>query len=228
MKKDVMLGEIRDLLINLSEKSKEAADFLKHEKLGDLELIDLLGKLEKNSGDSSGRITEFVGEGLANYDRVKFLNTMLKVEYQGIFDYNLHAESITDQALKERFRKFGTMEIEHARMLCSLIRKMGGTPKPSTAHLRKQENLTMKEMIERHLEGEKKAIELCERGLNLFSNPELEWALGTIRLDEIDHSKELTAIYNQYKLSTEIVEINKKYLPPKEVDFDSDEPWVEG
>jgi len=228
MKKDVLLSEIRELLENLNAKVEKAGMFLKEEKLKDPSLIDFLSKLsEKASGDSE-KISEYVGEGVTDYDIVKFLNTMLKVEYQGIFDYNLHASHIGDEKLQGRFRKFGAMEIEHARMLCHLVRKLGGAPKPSTAHLRRQEPVSLKGMIERHMEGEKKAIELCEKGLNVFSNPDIQWALGTIRLDELDHQKELNSIYEQYKLSTDIVEINKKYLPPKEEDFDSDEPWVEG
>lgn len=228
MKKDIILGEIKDLLDTLAERVDKATGVFEEEKMKDLELVDLLKKIASIAKDDSVKMEDFQGEGIANYDVVKFLNTMLKVEYQGIFDYNLHAENIQDEHLRERFRKFGAMEIEHARMLCQLIRKLGGTPKPTSAHLRRQSPTSMKEMIERHLEGEKKAIELCEKGLNVFTSPELQWALGTIRLDEIDHSNELNAIYEQYKLSTDIVEINKKYIPPKEVDFDSDEPWVEG
>ncbi|NIO15862.1 MAG: hypothetical protein GTN70_02495 [Deltaproteobacteria bacterium] len=227
MKKDIVLGEIKDLLEALAEKADKAKDLLGGDKLKDPDLLDLLGKIGSRAKDDSVRMGDFQGEGIATYDVVKFLNTMLKVEYQGIFDYNLHAENIHDEYLRERFRKFGATEIEHARMLCQLIRKLGGTPKPSSGHLRRQTPTTIKEMIERHLEGEKKAIELCEKGLNVFTSPELTWALGTIRLDEIDHSRELNAIYDQYRLSTDIVEINKKYVPPKDIDFDSDEPWVE-
>ncbi|NIS74409.1 MAG: hypothetical protein GTO08_03855 [Deltaproteobacteria bacterium] len=228
MKKDIILGEIKELLDTLSERVEKASKVIGEEKTKDIELLDHLKEIGSRAKGDSTKMVDFQGEGIANYDVVKFLNTMLKVEYQGIFDYNLHAENIQDEKLKERFRKFGAMEIEHARMLCQLIRKLGGSPKPTSAHLRRQSPTSMKEMIERHLEGEKKAIELCEKGLNVFTSPELQWALGTIRLDEIDHSTELTAIYEQYKLSTDIVEINKKYVPPKEVDFDSDEPWVEG
>ncbi len=228
MKKDVLLSEIKEILEGLQGRVEKASDYLNEGTLKDHDLVEFLRTVAEKAGEDSGKISEFIGEGVTTYDIVKFLNTMLKVEYQGIFDYNLHAANVADETLKERFRKFGSMEIEHARMLCQLIRKLGGAPKPSTAHLRRQEAISLKEMIERHLEGEKKAIELCEKGLNVFSNTDIQWALGTIRLDELDHQKELTAIYDQYKLSTDIVEINKKYLPPKEEDFDSDEPWVEG
>lgn len=228
MKKDVIVGEIKDLLETLADRVEKSAPELEEEKIKDLELLDMLKKIGARARDDSEKMKEFQGEGVANYDVVKFLNTMLKVEYQGIFDYNIHAENIQDEALRERFRRFGAMEIQHARMLCQLIRKLGGTPRPTSAHLRREYPQTLKEMIERHLEGEKKAIELCEKGLNVFSMPEMQWALGTIRLDELDHSKELNAIYEQYKLSTDLVEMNKKYVPPKDIDYDSDEPWVEG
>ncbi len=228
MRKGIMLGEIKESLSQVKERAEKTLKILEEDSLKDHELIEYLRNLVERVGEEVESLSQFIGEGIENYDIVKFLNTMLKIEYQGIFDYNLHAESIEDERLRERFRKFGATEIEHARMLCQLIRKLGGTPKPSSAHLRREEKISIKQMIERHLEGERRAIELCEKGLNTFSSPDIQWALGTIRLDEMEHYKELSSIYEQYKLSSDLIELNKKYRPPKEIDFDSDEPWVDG
>ncbi|RMG60189.1 MAG: ferritin-like domain-containing protein [Deltaproteobacteria bacterium] len=228
MKKGVILGEIRELLRTVSGRAEEVLKILEAEKAKMPDLEGFLRDLKERAEKDAEEVSRYAGEGIENYDVVKFLNTMLRVEYQGIFDYNLHADSMEDRKLAERLRKFGAMEVEHARMLTQLIRKLGGTPRPVPASARKEEKISVKEMIERHLEGEKKAIELCEKGLNTFSSPEIQWAIGTIRLDEMDHMKELTSIYEEYKLSSEVIELNKKYRPPKEIDFDSDEPWVEG
>lgn len=225
MSLEVMLGELGDALADAKERigklrAQGEADRARHG-----ELFALLDRMDASLGEFREKLSALTGTGLADYDAVKFLNNMLRLEYRGILDYNLYAGSFADRDTRELFLRFGAMEIEHAKMLFALIRRFGGTPRPSPASTRRR--IPIRELIDEHLAAENEAVALCEKGMNTFSQPDLQWALGTIRLDEIEHSRELSRIRDKHRLSTEIAEINRKYVPPKEVDFDSDEPWTE-
>ncbi|KRT72353.1 MAG: hypothetical protein XU12_C0021G0016 [Deltaproteobacteria bacterium CSP1-8] len=226
MSLSVLLGELGDLLRQGKDRIGKIRGLGEAERFRNAELFLLLDRMDGQLGEFEKKLTSAFGSGLADYEAVKFLNNMLQLEYRGIIDYNLYASAFADRDIREKFRKFGAVEIEHARMIIALIRKMGGTPHPGSGSVRRQRKVTIKELSEEHLAVETEAIALCERGMNTFSRPDLKWALGTIRLDEIEHSRELSKIYEKYKLTTEQVGINRKYVPPKEIDFDGDEPWT--
>lgn len=223
----VLLGELGDLLREGRNRIAKIRALGEAERFRNPELSLLLDRIDGQLGEFDGRITAAYGSGLADYDAVKFLNGLLKLEYRGILDYNLYASSFAAPDVRGKFLKFGATEIEHARMMIALIRKLGGTPRPGPAALRRKRRITARELVEEHLAAEAEAVALCEKGMNTFSRPDLQWVLGTIRLDEIEHSRELTRIYEKHKLANHVLEINRKYVPPREVDFDSDEPWTE-
>lgn len=227
MSLDVLLGELGDALAEGKDRIGKLRALGESERGRNAELFALLDRMDAALGEFQARLNASAGAGLADYDAVKFLNNMLKLEYRGIFDYNLYAGSFEDPGIREAFKKFGAMEIEHAKMLFALIRRFGGTPRPSPAAVRRRRQITIRELIDEHLAAETEAVALCEKGMNTFPQPDLQWALGTIRLDEIEHARELTRIREMHALATEIAEINRKYVPPKEIDFDSDEPWTE-
>jgi bacterioferritin (cytochrome b1) len=188
---------------------------------------NLLTKLGSDIDSFVTKINADFGTGLKEYDMVKFLNNMLKLEYQGIFDYNYYASQVTDSDLAEKLRTFGSMEIEHAHMVIEKIKKLGAKPKiPGAAKRSKFKNVL--EMLKAHAASEKEAIRLCEEGIELFEDPEFHWILGTIRVDEIDHQKEIKALIKKFESIDMAFTIQSKYNPPKKVDYDSDEPWTEG
>ena len=224
---DVLVGELGDILQDGKDRIAKLKRLGQAERVRNAELFMLLDRMEAELEEFRKRLLAAHGTGLAGYDAVKFLNNMLKLGYQGILDYNLYAGSLSDPDIRGKFLKFGAVEIEHAKLMFSLIRRYGGTPRPGPPSVRRRRKITLRELVEERLAAEAEAVSLCEKGINTFTQPELQWALGTIRLDEIEHVRELRKIYEKRKLAAEPLEVGKKYVPPKEIDFDDDEPWTE-
>src|SRR5574341_297148 len=220
MRLDVLVGELGDILQDGKDRIAKLKNLGQAERVRNAELFMLLDRMDAELEEFRKRLVATHGTGLPDYDAVKFLNNMLKLEYRGILDYNLYAGAISDPDIRAKFLKLGAMEIEHAKLMFSLIRRYGGTPRPSPAVERRRRKISLRELIEAHLAAEAEAISLCEKGINSFTQPDLQWALGTIRLDEVEHARELRKIYEKHKLATELLEIGKKYVPPKEIDFD--------
>lgn len=222
------LSQLKDELGELSHLAQTAVAEMKEEGISDDDAAKFLQTLNKRLAESADRLGDLAGSGLEEYNIVKFLNQLLKLEYNSIFDYQHYANSLASSALAEPLRSLGAMEIEHARMTINKIRRMGGKPKVNPKSLRRARKFSLGEMLTSHLKGEEETIELCEQGLGLFSDPEFQWLIGTIRLDEISHKKILEDLLDRYGKAEALSEIQGKYIPPKELDFESDEPWVEG
>src|SRR3990172_6842208 len=128
MSLSVLLGELGDLLRQGKDRIGKIRGLGEAERFRNAELFLLLDRMDGQLGEFEKKLTSAFGSGLADYEAVKFLNNMLQLEYRGIIDYNLYASAFADRDIREKFRKFGAVEIEHARMIIALIRKMGGTP----------------------------------------------------------------------------------------------------
>ncbi|MBI5418919.1 MAG: hypothetical protein HZA60_02415 [Deltaproteobacteria bacterium] len=126
MSLDVLVGELRDILQEGRGRIERMRALGEAERSRNAELFLLLDRMDKEFERCEARLKAAGGTGLSDYDAVKFLNNMLKLEYRGILDYHLYAPAFADPGLREKFLKFGATEIEHAKMMFSLIRKMGG------------------------------------------------------------------------------------------------------
>ncbi len=224
----ITLSQLKDELGELSHLAQKAVAEMRAEGISDDEAAKFLGSLNERLSESADRLRDLAVSGLEEYNMIKFLNQLLKLEYNSIFDYQHYANSLASSALSEPLRSLGAMEIEHARMTINKIRRMGGKPKVNPKSLRRARKFSLGEMLKSHLKGEEETIELCEQGLGLFNDPEFQWLIGTIRLDEISHKKLLEDLLDRYGKAEALSEIQEKYIPPKELDFESDEPWVEG
>jgi len=223
----ISIASLRETLQAEREVIHSALDEMKKEKVDEEALTALLEKLESDIDGFVTQVETEFGLGLKDYDMVKYLNKMLEIEYQGIFDYNYYASLVTDEELAEDLREFGTMEIEHSQLLTSKIKKLGAKAIfPSAVKRNKFKNPL--QMLKHHAESEREAIKLCEEGAKIFTDPDLQWILGTIRVDELEHQKKISNLIKKFENIEMIFNIQTKYNPPKEVDFDSDEPWTEG
>ena len=221
------IAGLKESLESEQKVIKETLKEIDKENVKDTSVKKLLEKLDSDIGLFVSKIEADFESGLKEYDMAKFLNNMLRLEYQGIFDYNYYASLVNDEKLANRLRAFGVMEIEHARLLIEKIKKLGAKPKVSDATKRNKFKNAL-EMLREHSSAEQESINLCEEGVGVFSDPEFQWILGTIRLDELEHQKEIKDLINKFKDIEIVFKGNAKYNPPKNINFDSDEPWTEG
>lgn len=158
-----------------------------------------------------------------------FLNRALKLEYNSIFDYHIYAAAIHDNTLKDALSQFGLMEMEHARLLSDKITALGGIPVFNPPELRKTKSLTIENMLNEHKQGEMKAVGLMNEGLNIIGNPELSWFIGKIKLDEIEHLKEIERLLKEYDDLKKIITVSGQIKWHDDyVENDKDRPWIDG
>ena len=222
----ISIASLKETLENEKATIKSVLSEMKSEDVQESGVKQILEKLNTDINSFVSKIEADFETGLKEYDMVKYLNNMLKLEYQGIFDYNYYAALIADDELAETLRSFGAMEIEHAHLLIDRIKKLGAKPQiPAAGKRHRFKNVL--EMLKAHAAAEAEAIHLCEEGVKIFTDPEFQWALGIIRVDELSHQKTISELIEKFENIDMSFKIDAKYNPPKDVDFDSDEPWTE-
>lgn len=223
----ISIASLKENLESQKELIEAALVEMEKEKVHEASLKNLLKKLDTDIDSFVSKIKADFESGLKDYDMVKYLNNMLKLEYQGIFDYNYYASLVTDKELADKLRAFGATEIEHAHLLVEKIKKLGA--RPTVTHAAKRTKFTNAlDMLNEHSAAEKECVRLCEEGVKIFTDPEFQWLLGTIRVDELQHQKELKELIKRFENVKIVFSIQSKYNPPKKVDFGSNEPWTEG
>jgi bacterioferritin (cytochrome b1) len=220
------IASLKETLESEKETIKTALNEMEAENVHETAVKNLLNKLETDISSFVNKIKADFETGLKEYDMVKYLNNMLKLEYKGIFDYNYYASRVEDKELAGKLKSFGAMEIEHAHLMIDKIKALGTKPKiPGAASRGKYANVL--EMLNEHAAAEREAIRLCEEGVKVFTDPEFQWILGAIRVDEMEHQKEIKELIKRFENVEMSFTIRTKYSPPKDIDFESDEPWTE-
>jgi len=229
------------------ELQNKLVSLLEHLQKGESELISCLGLIENSDKEVSeemlseltvchGNLSLLIREikDIAELDIeensvVQFMNRMLKLEYHCVFDYILFADCIeNDSELSEKLREFGKTEVEHSKVLIKRIRAQGGLPRLNPEAETKMKELTIGEMFEYLLKMEKASVSLCEKGLSVFQDPEFQWVFQTIMNDGQKHIVELNKLICTVNGLENSVLVQSRYNHPKDIDFNSDEPWIEG
>jgi len=228
------------------ELQNKLVSLLEYLQNGETELISCLGLIEnsdkKISEDMLSELTVCQGnlsllireiKDIAELDIeennvVQFMNHMLKLEYRCVFDYILFADCIeNDPALSDKLREFGKTEVEHSKVLIKRIRAQGGIPRLNPEAETKMKKLTVRKMFEYLVEIEKTSVSLCGKGLSVFQDPEFQWVFQTIMNDGQKHIEELNKLLSAVNGLENSFLVQSRYNHPQDIDFNSDEPWIE-
>ncbi len=225
-------GALMSLLETLTKSENELISCLKmaedpegnttNEKKAQLKSIE--GSLSALVRD----VKDLAGLDIEENSIVQFMTNMLQLEYSSIFDYVVFADSVSDPKVSETLRKFGKSEIEHAKILIKRIRAQGVFPRLVPEAKNTVAKMSVREMLEKHVELEKQSIHLCEKGLSLFQDPEFQWVFQTILADEREHLHELDDLIKTVKELDTAILVQSRYNHPHDIDLNSEEPWVDG
>jgi bacterioferritin (cytochrome b1) len=218
---------LKDELEKVREKVKECSGLFKKERINNYEIGELLEDMKKGLGGYINKIDKLVQFDEEKYTIVQFLNEVLKLEYNGIWDYNMYASSIKDPLLAADLKRFGASEGKHALIVANMIKKLGGSAQFNPPEYRKKKKLSVKEMLDEHKKGEMDAIKLLERGMKKFSDPEFQYFIGKIRLDEKEHLKEVEKLLKEYKDLKAMIEVKDYRWRDDYAGDEKDRPWVE-
>jgi rubrerythrin len=94
---------------------------------------------------------------------------------------------LEDEELRRQLKLIADMELEHAEKSAQMIYALGGEPNADLPQLRPRSGV--REILETHLEGEKEAIALYTRLLELTDDPKLRKMIEDMRRDEEGHQR---------------------------------------
>jgi len=135
---------------------------------------------------------------------------------------------IPDEDLKNDLNKLMLEEKKHEEALAARIRSLGGEATTTYAMPPRPREVSVLELLKRH----KKSDEACkahyEVGLTKFREPEFQWMISQLEMEEREHVNELDQLIRKYQ-DAEIVSPELKHL--KWVDpymgSPGDRSWIE-
>lgn len=120
------------------------------------------------------------------------LNKALQLEYTDVFLYPREAKLIKDKTIASVFEQFGLMEVRHADLLAQRILQLKGKPVWDFSLL--EEVKELKDIINRHLDYEERAISLYTK-LITEVDEETKIILRGIKAEEEGHLTTLKSLY---------------------------------
>ncbi len=223
----IRLRYLQDKLEEALTELQGSLDAYEAENRNDHDILSTLSLLQPQLDDGIRKLKEINDIDEQRFHIIKFLNTLLKVEYNKIFEYNYYADALENAALADKLRVFGAIEREHARILGEYIEKLGGEPRFNPPELHTRRTFTLEEMLQEHLRGEERAIVLLDEGLSIYNDGELQWVLGNIRKDELEHKRMLLQIISELENPAQTVRVAVAKWAADEHISDEDRPWVE-
>lgn len=118
---------------------------------------------------------------------IRVLKEALSAEYGALWLLPRHMAEVKDEELRRQLHLIAEVELEHAEKSARMISVLGGVPDADLPQLRPRSGVS--EILEAHIEGEKKSIALYERAMAIAQEPELQKTLAQMKADEEGHQR---------------------------------------
>lgn len=222
------MAELQNSVNNTLKTANEAKILFKKEGIGQNKLKEHLTIVSSNLKKAEKEIEKFLADKQSVIQETEFLTEAFCTEYGTILNYRKYAALIENKEVASHFTRFAKEETKHANELIKLIYERGGTPKHIFKEEKQNENLKKEEIITSVIEAEKQAVKFYEDGLKKFGDAEFAWLIGNIKLEEVEHLKELEKLGKEFE-EKEIVlrhDPNFKWVDPY-MGEPGDRAWIE-
>ena len=209
------MSELQNSLSNALKIADEARYLLKKEGIGQKELNEKLTQASDELKQTEKEIAKFLIDKQSVIEETEFLTEAFHLEYGAILNYRKYAALIENEEVARRFTKFGKEETKHANELIKLIYKRGGTPKHIFKEEKPNEGLKKEDIMTALIKRERQTIAFYEDGLSKFTDAEFAWLIGNIKLEEVEHLKELEKLEKEFE--------NKEII----IRYDPDFKWID-
>jgi bacterioferritin len=122
-----------------------------------------------------------------NAQLIRALNEAMSAEYGALWLLPQHMAQLQDEELRRQLKLIADVELEHAEKSARMILSLGGQPNADLPQLRPRSGA--REILEAHVAGEKEAIALYTRALELTDDPKLRGLLEAMKRDEEGHQR---------------------------------------
>jgi rubrerythrin len=222
------MAELQRSVSNTLRIADEAESLLKKEGVGQEELREKIKQVSGNLKASEKEIAKFLEDKQSVIEETEFLTEAFRIEYETILKYRHYAALIENKEVVSHFINFGKSETNHANKLIKLIFERGGTPKHIFKEEKPDENLKKEGIITALIEGEKETIAFYENGLKKYGDSEFGWLIGNIKIEEVEHLKELKKLEKEFEEQEIAIRYNPnfKWIDPY-MGEPGDRAWIE-
>jgi rubrerythrin len=219
----------------LDDKLKETLKVLQdcrnlydEDGISEPDLLDTFRQTGEQLDALRGNLTGILAANERRFDIIGFLMQALHLEHTIVGELQSYMKLIPDKELKDDLNKLLLDEKEHEEALVARIRSLGGEPITTYEAPPRPKEISVLELLKRHKQSDEACKAHYELGLTKFREPEFQWMISQLELEEREHVKELETLIQKYQAS-EIISPELKHI--KWVDpymgTPGDRPWIE-
>jgi rubrerythrin len=132
------------------------------------------------------------------FDIVGFLTEALRMEHAMVARLQGHLLAIQDQELRDHLHELLVEEKKHEEALAGKIRSLGGEPEVTYEVAPPPKDISIVDLMKQYRCEVQRAHLHYEEGLSRFKEPEFQWILGQLSIQEQEHAVRLDKIIEKY------------------------------
>lgn len=220
----------------LDDRIKETLDVVKlckelyeQDGIDEPELKDSFEEVEKNLEGLRSKLNRILAANERTYELIGFLTQSLQMEHMIIAELQNYLQAIkSDEQLREDLHQLIVEEKRHEDAIVRQLRQLGAEPKFVHTVPEKPAVESIVELLLRHKGLDEKVHQHYSVGLSRFKEPEFQWILSRLALEERDHIKKLDDMIEKYKAEDVLPEDLKNihWVDPYMGEV-GDRPWIE-
>ncbi len=185
------------LTMQAIEKCKELYE---QEGINEPQMLDTFEQTQKNIEELKKSLANILAANERKFDMIEFLIDALKMEHHIVAELQSYLSVISDEELRNELNKFLAEEKKHENMLAGQIRALGGDPQIQyKVAARPEEELSIIDLLVRHRQMDQQTKKHYDVGLSRFKEPEFQWILGQLAVEEERHLQELDKLIEKYR-----------------------------
>jgi rubrerythrin len=192
------------------------------------DLLDTFTQTGENLEALRGNLAGILAANERRFDMIGFLTQALHLEHQIVGELQSYMRLIPDEELKGDLNKLMLEEKKHEEALAARIRSLGGETVTTYDMLPRPREISVLELLKRHKQSDEACKAHYELGLTKFREPEFQWMISQLEMEEREHVSQLDDLIKKYQ-QAEIVSPELKHI--KWVDpymgTPGDRPWIE-
>ncbi len=220
--------KLDDRLNRTFSSLESCKELYEKEGINEPEMLESFDKIGKDLSVLKKSIAEILAANERQFDMIEFLTEALKLEYQITAELQSYIRVIPDQGLCKELNKLLLEETKHEEVLASQIRNLGGDPQVHYKIEPKPAEMSIIDLLSRHRQMDMKTKKHYDVGLSRFKEPEFQWILSKLTVEEAEHLKKIDVLIGKYQeeevLSDELKNI--KWVDPY-MGTPGDRSWVE-
>lgn len=196
--------------------------------ISERELLDTLVQTGDNLQTMREKLKNILAANERRFDMIGFLSEALNMEHHIASELQSYMRVIPDEELKKDLSKLMLEEMKHEEALAARIRSLGGEAQTTYKATPRPNEISIIELLKQHKITDEQCKNHYEVGLTKFREPEFQWMIGQLVMEEREHVSLLDNLIRKYQdaevLSPELKHI--KWVDPY-MGTPGDRSWVE-